>query len=113
MGSGIAHLFTASGIEVAIGHRDPAKASALAKKIGSNAQGGGVEAAVKLVDIVLLATPYTTAFDALREAGDLTGKVLTVGHTTSAAEEIQKAAPSAIGQGHQSVQHDLCGASAP
>ncbi|MGH6680309.1 MAG: NADPH-dependent F420 reductase, partial [Bradyrhizobium sp.] len=48
-------------------------------------------------------------FEALREAGDLSGKILidisnpitpdykalTVGHTTSAAEEIQKAVPTA------------------
>ena len=109
MGGGMARLFAASGIDVVIGHRDPAKASALAKEIGPNVEGGGVEAAVKLADVVLLATPYTTIFDAIRAAGDLSGKVLidisnpitpdfkalTVGHMTSAAEEIQKAAPRA------------------
>lgn len=109
MGGGMARLLASSGIEVAIGHRDLAKASALAQEIGPKARSGSVADAAKLADIVLLATPYSAAFEALREAGDLSGKILidisnpitpdykalTVGHTTSAAEEIQKAVPTA------------------
>lgn len=39
---------------------------------GDWAQGwGGVEAAARLADVVLLGTPYGAAADALREAGDL------------------------------------------
>ncbi|WP_238298489.1 NADPH-dependent F420 reductase, partial [Methylobacterium soli] len=97
------------GIDVAIGHRDPAKAAALAAEIGPRAQGGGSEAAAKLADIVILAVNYGSAEEALKGAGDLTGKIvvdisnpitpdykaLTVGHTTSAAEEIQKLVPGA------------------
>lgn len=104
MGSGLARLLASKGIDVAIGHEDPTKATALAKEIGSRAQGGRTEAAAKLADIVIFAVPYRNVADALKSAGDLTGKIvidisnpitpdykaLTVGHTTSAAEEIQK-----------------------
>lgn len=109
MGSGIARLLASKGEKVAIGSRDPAKASKLAEEIGSGAEGGGVSAASKLADVVVLAVPYGQAGDTIREAGGLAGKVvidisnpitedykaLTVGHTTSAAEEIQKLAPDA------------------
>jgi predicted dinucleotide-binding enzyme len=60
-------------------------------------------------DVVVLATSFADATQALQAAGDLTGKVvvditnpltadymgLTIGHSTSAAEEIAKAAPGA------------------
>lgn len=108
MGSGIARLLAAKGEKVAIGSREPAKAAKLAEEIGSGAEGGGVAAVAKLADVVVLAVPYGQAGDAIREAGGLAGKVvidisnpitedykaLTVGHTTSAAEEIQKLAPT-------------------
>jgi predicted dinucleotide-binding enzyme len=101
--------FASQGVEVVVGHRDPAKAAALAADVGSNAEGGGIAAAVKLADVVLLALPYQAVADVLSEAGDLAGKILIditnpitadykellLGHTTSAAEEIQKAAPGA------------------
>lgn len=100
MGSGMARLLASKGIDVTIGHRDPAKAAALASEIGPCAQGGGTQAVAKLADIVVLAVNYGSAGEALKGAGDLTGKIvvdisnpitpdykaLTVGHTTSAAE---------------------------
>ena len=60
-------------------------------------------------DVLILATYFPDAPDALRAAGDLTGKTiiditnpltpdmsgLSVGHTTSSAEEIQKSVPGA------------------
>jgi 8-hydroxy-5-deazaflavin:NADPH oxidoreductase len=109
MGTGLAQALHAEGLDVVIGHRDPAKASALAEKLGTGIEGGGIAAAVKLADIVVLALPYGAIAHVLSEAGDLTGKTLVdisnpitpdfkdllVGHTTSAAEEIQKAAPGA------------------
>jgi NADPH-dependent F420 reductase len=109
MGSGFARAFASQGVEVVVGHRDPAKAAALAADVGSNAEGGGIAAAVKLADVVLLALPYQAVADVLSEAGDLAGKILIditnpitadykellLGYTTSAAEEIQKAAPGA------------------
>lgn len=109
MGSGIARLLASKGVKVAIGSRNPPNAAMLANEIGAGAQGGGIAAAVKLADVVILAVPYAAAAETIREAGGLVGKVLvdisnpitpdykalTVGHTTSAAEEIQKAAPGA------------------
>lgn len=95
--------------EVSIGSRDPAKAAALADTIGVGAVGGGIGAAVKLSDVVILALPFAAVSDALKQAGDLSGKVLidisnpltadfqglSIGHLTSAAEEIQAWAPTA------------------
>jgi NADPH-dependent F420 reductase len=109
MGSGIARLLASKGVKVAIGSRDPANAAKLANEIGAGAQGDGIAAAVKLADVAILAVPYPAAAETIREAGGFAGKVLvdisnpitpdyralTVGHTTSAAEEIQKAAPGA------------------
>jgi NADPH-dependent F420 reductase len=109
MGSGLARLLASKGVQVAIGARDPAEASKLAEEIGTGAQGGGVAAAVKLADVVILAVWYQQMAEVIREAGDLSGKILVdisnpitedfkglrIGHTTSAAEEIQKLAPQA------------------
>lgn len=109
MGAGFARAFTSSGVDVVIGHRDPAKAASLAAELGATVEGGGTAAAVKLADIVLLALPYESVASVLGEVGDLTDKILIdisnpitadykellLGHTTSAAEEIQKAAPGA------------------
>jgi 8-hydroxy-5-deazaflavin:NADPH oxidoreductase len=68
-----------------------------------------VRDAVRQADIILLAVKYEDAAEALKAAGDLTNKVvvdisnpitadfkgLTIGHSTSAAEQIQKLAPGA------------------
>jgi NADPH-dependent F420 reductase len=107
MGAGIARLLASKGVKVAIGSRDPAKAAKLAAEIGAGAEGGGLAAAAKLADVVVLAVPYTAAAETIADGGGFAGKVLvdisnpitpdfkalTVGHTTSAAEEIQKLAP--------------------
>ena len=109
MANGLALAWATAGHTVSIGARDPAKAAALADKVGHGAVGGGVAAAAQLADIVVLAVPYGAAADAIQQAGGLAGKVvvdiinpisadykeLVVGHTTSAAEEIQKLAPQA------------------
>jgi NADPH-dependent F420 reductase len=109
MANGLASTLAGAKHEIVVGSRDPGKAAALAEKLGHGAQGGGIAAAVKLADVVILAVPFGGAADALREAGDLAGKVLvdisnpisadyktlTIGHTTSAAEEIQALAPKA------------------
>ena len=71
----------------------------------ANRQGGAAAGD----DVVIVATGYADAVAALRSAGDLEGKVvvditnpltadymgLTLGHSTSAAEEIQRAVPGA------------------
>ncbi|SCB45667.1 hypothetical protein GA0061103_6759 [Rhizobium multihospitium] len=109
MGAGLARLLAGARSDVVIGHRDPAKAAAFAAELGAGVEAGGVAAAVKLADIVLLALPYGAIADMLKEAGNLKGKVLidisnpvtadfrglVVGHSSSAAEEIQALVPEA------------------
>jgi hypothetical protein len=109
MGAGLARLLASKGFDIAIGHRDRGKAIALANEIGAKAKGGNVKDAASQADIILLAVRYQDAADALKAAGDLTHKIvvdisnpitadykgLTIGHSTSAAEEIQKLAPGA------------------
>ena len=109
MGAGLAATLATAGHEVSIGARDLVKAAALADTIGHGAVGGGIAAAAKLADVVILALPFGAAADAIQHAGGLAGKVLVdisnpispdykelvIGHTTSAAEEIQKLAPQA------------------
>jgi len=106
MGSGLAKHIAKAGHALVITGRDATKAQALAQanraifKAANAAEGA---------DVVILATAYGDAITALRAAGDLTGKVviditnpltadymgLSIGHSTSAAEEIQKAFPKA------------------
>ncbi len=109
MGLGLARLFAAKGQNVALAHKDVEVAERLAAEIDSKVQGKTIADAVSGADIVTLATPYDSAAAAIKEAGDLTGKILvditnpitpdnmalTIGHTTSAAEEIAKLAPGA------------------
>ena len=109
MGSGLASILAQAKHEVTIGSRDMAKAATLASQIGHGAVGGDIEAAVKMADVVILAIPFPFAEETLKAAGDLSKKIiidisnpitpdfqsLLIGHTTSAAEEIQKLAPAA------------------
>lgn len=109
MAAGLAAVWATAGHAISIGARDLSKAAALADKVGHGAVGGGISAAAKLADVVVLAVPYGAVADALQQAGGLAGKVLVdisnpispdykelvVGHTTSAAQEIQKLAPQA------------------
>ena len=109
MGTGLASILAKAKHEVVIGSRDMAKAATLASQIGYGVTGGDIEAAAKMADIIILATPFPFAAQTLKAAGDLSKKIiidisnpitpdfqgLTVGLTTSAAEEIQKLAPQA------------------
>lgn len=109
MGSGLARLLASKGLEVVIGGRDAAKAASLAKEAGGGALGTTIAAAVDRAELVILAVYYQKMEETIRAAGDLTGKVLVdisnpitedfkgllIGHSTSAAEEIQKLAPHA------------------
>jgi predicted dinucleotide-binding enzyme len=108
MGSAFVKQLTRAGHQVSVTARDAAKAEQVAaENPGARAvrAGGAAEGA----DAVVLATGYPEAAAALRGAGDLAGKVviditnpltadymgLTLGHGTSAAEEIAKAVPGA------------------
>jgi 8-hydroxy-5-deazaflavin:NADPH oxidoreductase len=106
MGSALARQFTQAGHAVRIAATSLEKAKSVAAGIpGSTAVATAGSAADS--DVVVVATPYEQAVAALREAGPLDGKVvidvtnpltpdymgLTIGHDTSASEEIAKAFP--------------------
>jgi 8-hydroxy-5-deazaflavin:NADPH oxidoreductase len=109
MGSAFVKQLHGAGHSVKITSRDGAKATALASKYAGvhavPAQGAADDA-----DAVVLAAGYGDAAVALASLGNLAGKVviditnpltadymgLTVGHSTSAAEEIAKAVPQAV-----------------
>jgi hypothetical protein len=88
-----------------------AVAEEAAAKAGANACAVRPDGIAGDTDLLILAVPYVAAADALRGAGDLTGKTLVditnpvtpdysalaLGFSTSAAEEIQKAAPTGRG----------------
>lgn len=107
MATGMAKRLAAAGVPVVIGARDLAKAEALAKAAGKGVRFASVAEAGKQADIIVLAVPYGAMGDTLKALGNVTGKILmdisnpitpdymalTIGHTTSAAEEIQKLAP--------------------
>ena len=107
MGSGLAKQFARAGHQVAILARDRAKAEELARQTGSGLYAGDAPAGE--TDIVVVATAYDNAVEALQQLGDLSGKTviditnpltpdymgLTLGYSTSAAEEIAGAFPGA------------------
>ena len=108
MGSAFVKQLSAAGHQVSVTARDGEKASALA------AQYPGVRAvaaadAAKEADAIVVATFYADAVAAVQSVGSVVGKVvvdianpltadymgLTIGHSTSAAEELAKALPGA------------------
>ncbi len=109
MAKGLAALFAKAGYKVVVGARDVSKAQAVAASAGHGVRSDSIAAAAKSADFVVLAVPFAAAAETLAAAGDLSGKAiiditnpltpdymgLTIGHTTSAGEEIQKLAPKA------------------
>lgn len=109
MASGLAVLFAKAGHAVTIASRDQDKARAVAAELGNAISAGSFADAAAASETVVLAVPYEAAADVIAAAGGLAGKTviditnpltadfsgLTVGHSTSAAEEIQKNAPAA------------------
>lgn len=107
MGSGFVKQLTAAGHQVVVTARDLGKAEAVARQFGANASPAAGAAAA--ADVIVLATPYAEAAAALRSVGSVEGKTvidisnpltpdymgLTVGHSTSAAEQIAEAVPGA------------------
>jgi 8-hydroxy-5-deazaflavin:NADPH oxidoreductase len=108
MGAAFVKQLTRAGHQVSVTARDAAKASQVAAA-NPGAKAVPVAGAAEGADAVVLATGYGDAVAALRSVGNLAGKVvvditnpltadymgLTIGHSTSAAEEIAKAAPGA------------------
>lgn len=108
MGSGFAKQLSIAGHTVRITGRDIAKAKALAD-LYPNVSAYPAPEALGDSDVIVMAASFADAVPALQSLGDLTGKVvidisnplsadymsLTVGHVTSAAEEIARAVPQA------------------
>lgn len=109
MARGLAVLFAGAGHRVTVASRDDEKASTVAAELGNGVRGASFADAAASAETVVLAVPYDAAADVIAAGGGLAGKTviditnpmtadfsgLSVGHTTSAAEEIQKQAPSA------------------
>ena len=109
MGSAFVKQLTRAGHQVSVTARDSSKASQVAAD-NPGATAVAVSNAAANADAVVLATGYADAVNALRSVGELAGKVviditnpltddymgLTLGHSTSAAEEIAKAVPGAV-----------------
>jgi predicted dinucleotide-binding enzyme len=109
MGRAFATRLAAAGHDVTVTATDPAHAEEAAAKAGANARAVRPAGVARDVDLIILAVPYSAAAEALRGAGDVTGKTivdisnpvtpdysgLALGFSTSAAEEIQKVVPTA------------------
>lgn len=109
MGSAFVKQLHAAGHQVTVAAKTPQKASALASQY-AGVRAAAPQGAAEGQEVVIVATPYASAVEALRLAGDLGGKVvlditnpltpdymgLTIGHATSAAEEIARAVPGAL-----------------
>lgn len=105
MGKGLATRL-AGKADLVLGARHPADAADFAKSVGATVT--DYRSAVAAADTVILALPYDAALEAARSLS-LAGKVvvditnplkadfsgLSIGHTTSAAEEIARAAAGA------------------
>lgn len=108
MGAAFVKQLTRAGHQVSVTARNGAKATELAAA-NPGAQAVAAAGSAAGADVVVLATGYADAVPALKAAGDLKGKVviditnpltadymgLTIGHRSSAAEEIAKAVPGA------------------
>ena len=108
MGSALASQLTRAGHTVRIVARSPDKARAVAAA-NPGASAVTADTAMAGSDVVIVATGFGDAVPALQSLGSLAGKVivditnplnddysaLTIGHATSAAEEIAKAFPEA------------------
>ncbi|MHC8285656.1 NADPH-dependent F420 reductase [Pseudomonas sp. XS1P51] len=108
MGSAFTKQLSSAGHIVRVTGRDIDKAKVLAAQF-DNVDAYSAAEALGDSDVVVIATAYEDAAKALQSLGDLTGKVviditnplsadymsLTIGHVTSAGEEIAKAVPQA------------------
>jgi len=110
MGGKLGTIFARAGHKVGFSYsRSEKKLQDLAAAAGPNAQPVTPEEAARDADAVLLAVHWSRVDDVLRQAGDLTDKVvitcslpmnaddseLTIAHTSSGAEELARKIPKA------------------
>jgi predicted dinucleotide-binding enzyme len=108
MGAAFVKQLTRAGHRVSVTSRDGAKAAQVAAA-NPGAESISIAGSAAGADAIVLAVGYADAVAALKSVGDLQGKVviditnpltadymgLTLGHSTSAAEEIARAVPGA------------------
>ncbi len=110
MGGKLGTIFARAGHEVVFSYaRHEEKLEGLARDAGGKARAGTPGEAARNADALLLAVHWSRVDDVLKQAGDLSGKVivtcslpmndqdtgLVVAHTSSGAEELAKKAPEA------------------
>ncbi len=113
VGKSFAHAFGALGHEVTIGSRSPEKLAEFVSGEGDRVSGGTFEQAASAGDVIVLATHGVATHEAINLAGkrhfdhkvviDATNPLdfsggpprLSVGHTDSLGEQIQRALPDA------------------
>ncbi len=110
MGGKLETIFPRAGHEVVFSYaRSRKKLEGLVQDAGRNARAGAPGEAAHEADALLLAVHWSRMADVLKQAGDLSGKVivscslpmnagntdLIVGHTSSGAEELAKMLPKA------------------
>jgi hypothetical protein len=110
MGGKLGTIFARAGHEVIFSYaRSEQKLKTLARNAKGNARHGTPREAAQEADAVLLAVHWSHVDDVLKKAGDLSGKPvitcslpmnddnsgLTIGHTSSGAEELKKKLPTA------------------
>lgn len=100
---------TGHGIFFGVRHPKDDKTTQLVQSIGNKVQAGAVSDAAAFGQVVVLATPWPATEDAIKQAGDLSGKVvidctnplkpdlsgLALGHSTSGAEQVAQWAKGA------------------
>jgi predicted dinucleotide-binding enzyme len=105
MGGKLGTLFARAGHDVTFSYaRRAQKLQRLAREAKANARAGTPREAAREADVLLLAVHWSRVDDVLRQAGDLSGKVivtcslpmnaddtgLTIAHTSSGAEALAK-----------------------
>jgi predicted dinucleotide-binding enzyme len=109
VGTALAHALIAKGESVLLGVPSPDKYRDAVTGLGPGAGIGTTEAAIEASDLVILATPYAAALSIAQSRPDWVNRILvdatnplaaglaglSVGTTTSGAEEIAKAARGA------------------
>jgi len=109
VGMALAKAFVAQGEFVMLGVPDPAKYRDAVSRLGPRASIGSTQEAIAAADVVILAVPYGVAESVARSVDDWNGRILvdatnplapglaglSLGTTTSGAEQIAKAARGA------------------
>ena len=109
VGMALARAFVARGESVTFGVPDPAKYRDAVSRLGPRASIGSTQEAIAAADVVILAVPYGVAESVARSVEDWNGRILvdatnplapglaglSLGTTTSGAEQIARAARGA------------------